>query len=68
MAPLKLWLEMEIGITAGEEDRVDNTGVDNASLYTKPEDIWEVSTRECQVETRVVGDTSGVCEGDGGGG
>jgi fructose-bisphosphate aldolase class II len=42
MVPLGLWLEMEIGITGGEEDGVDNTGVDNASLYTQPEDIWEV--------------------------
>jgi fructose-bisphosphate aldolase class II len=42
MAPLGLWLEMEIGITGGEEDGVDNTGVDNASLYTQPEDIYEV--------------------------
>ncbi|KAJ6463259.1 hypothetical protein C8R47DRAFT_82999 [Mycena vitilis] len=42
MAPIGLWLEMEIGITGGEEDGVDNTGVDNASLYTQPEDIWEV--------------------------
>lgn len=29
MAKLNLWLEMEIGITGGEEDGVDNTGVDN---------------------------------------
>jgi fructose-bisphosphate aldolase class II len=36
------WLEMEIGITGGEEDGVDNTGVDNASLYTQPEDIFDV--------------------------
>ncbi|KIO19931.1 hypothetical protein M407DRAFT_246011 [Tulasnella calospora MUT 4182] len=42
MAPLGVWLEMEIGITGGEEDGVDNTGVDNASLYTQPEDIYEV--------------------------
>ncbi|CAM4818075.1 unnamed protein product [Rotaria magnacalcarata] len=42
MAPMKLWLEMEIGITGGEEDGVDNTGVDNASLYTQPEDIWDI--------------------------
>ena len=44
MAPLGLWLEMEIGITGGEEDGVDNTGVDNARLYTQPEDVWEVYT------------------------
>lgn len=36
------WLEMEIGITGGEEDGVDNTNADNASLYTQPEDIWDV--------------------------
>ncbi|KAG9219590.1 hypothetical protein CCMSSC00406_0008203 [Pleurotus cornucopiae] len=42
MAPIGLWLEMEIGITGGEEDGVDNTGVDNASLYTQPEDIYDV--------------------------
>jgi fructose-bisphosphate aldolase class II len=42
MAPLGLWLEMEIGITGGEEDGVDNTGVNNAALYTQPADIWDV--------------------------
>lgn len=42
MAPLGIWLEMEIGITGGEEDGVDNTGVDNSKLYTQPEDIWEI--------------------------
>ncbi|KAK9454360.1 hypothetical protein V1511DRAFT_460492 [Dipodascopsis uninucleata] len=42
VAPMKQWLEMEIGITGGEEDGVDNTGVDNAALYTQPEDIWDV--------------------------
>jgi len=42
MAKVDLWLEMEIGITGGEEDGVDNTGVDNASLYTQPEDIWDI--------------------------
>ncbi|KAH9918777.1 hypothetical protein B0H21DRAFT_846763 [Amylocystis lapponica] len=42
MAPLGLWLEMEIGITGGEEDGVDNTGVDNSKLYTQPEDIWDI--------------------------
>ena len=36
------WLEMEIGITGGEEDGVDNSNVDNASLYTQPEDIFDV--------------------------
>jgi fructose-bisphosphate aldolase class II len=33
---------MEIGITGGEEDGVDNSSVDNASLYTQPPDIHDV--------------------------
>ena len=32
-------LEVEIGVTGGEEDGVDNSGVDNALLYTQPEDV-----------------------------
>ncbi|ORY96155.1 fructose-bisphosphate aldolase, class II [Syncephalastrum racemosum] len=42
MAPMGCALEMEIGITGGEEDGVNNEDVDNASLYTQPEDIWEI--------------------------
>ncbi|KAI8984372.1 fructose-bisphosphate aldolase [Mycotypha africana] len=42
MAAIECWLEMEIGITGGEEDGVDNSGVDNAALYTQPEDIWDI--------------------------
>ena len=42
MAPLGIWLEMEIGITGGEEDGVDNSDVDNAALYTQPEDVYDV--------------------------
>ncbi|KAF9442490.1 hypothetical protein P691DRAFT_779382 [Macrolepiota fuliginosa MF-IS2] len=42
MAPLGIWLEMEIGITGGEEDGVDNTNVDKESLYTQPPDVYEV--------------------------
>jgi len=42
MAPMKCLLEMEIGITGGEEDGVDNSGVDNSALYTQPEDIWDI--------------------------
>jgi fructose-bisphosphate aldolase class II len=41
-APWKQWLEMEIGITGGEEDGVNNEDVDNNSLYTQPEDIWNI--------------------------
>ncbi|KAI0015897.1 hypothetical protein F4780DRAFT_761887 [Xylariomycetidae sp. FL0641] len=41
-APMKQWLEMEIGITGGEEDGVNNEDVDNNSLYTQPEDIYKI--------------------------
>ncbi|KAJ5094101.1 Ketose-bisphosphate aldolase class-II [Penicillium angulare] len=43
-APMKQWLEMEIGITGGEEDGVNNEDVDNNSLYTQPEDILAIQT------------------------
>lgn len=39
MAKIDLWLEMEIGITGGEEDGVDNTGVKAEELYTRPEQV-----------------------------
>ncbi|PWN19996.1 hypothetical protein BCV69DRAFT_215264 [Microstroma glucosiphilum] len=42
MAKIGIWLEMEIGITGGEEDGVNNEDVDNNSLYTQPEDIWDI--------------------------
>ena len=32
-------LELELGVTGGEEDGVDNSDIDNASLYTQPEDV-----------------------------
>merc|ERR1712187_757737 len=42
MAPLNLILEMEIGITGGIEDGVDNSGVSKDKLYSTPEDTWLV--------------------------
>jgi fructose-bisphosphate aldolase class II len=39
MAPLRMLLEIELGVTGGEEDGVDNSGVDNAKLYTQPSDV-----------------------------
>jgi len=42
MAPMKIWLEMEIGITGGEEDGVNNEDVDPEKLYTTPQQVWEV--------------------------
>merc|ERR1711988_356556 len=42
MAPMKQILEMEIGITGGVEDGVDNSGVAKEKLYSTPEDVWAV--------------------------
>ncbi|AXX86269.1 class II fructose-bisphosphate aldolase [Malaciobacter marinus] len=39
MNELDMMIEIELGITGGEEDGVDNTDVDNALLYTQPEEV-----------------------------
>jgi fructose-bisphosphate aldolase class II len=36
MAPLGMGIEIELGVTGGEEDGVDNSDVDNEKLYTQP--------------------------------
>lgn len=39
MKPLGMGIEIELGVTGGEEDGVDNTDVENSKLYTQPEDV-----------------------------
>lgn len=39
MSKIGMTLEIELGVTGGEEDGVDNSSVDNALLYTQPEDV-----------------------------
>ena len=39
MKAIETGIEIELGVTGGEEDGVDNTHVDNAKLYTQPEDV-----------------------------
>ena len=39
MAKMGMTLEIELGITGGEEDGVDNTDVDASKLYTQPEEV-----------------------------
>jgi fructose-bisphosphate aldolase class II len=39
MKELGMTLEIELGVTGGEEDGVDNTNVDSSKLYTQPEDV-----------------------------
>lgn len=39
MDKLGMTIEMELGVTGGEEDGVDNTDVDNSLLYTQPSEV-----------------------------
>jgi len=39
MSAIDMTLEIELGITGGEEDGVDNTDVDVSKLYTQPEEV-----------------------------
>ncbi|MDX1684781.1 MAG: class II fructose-bisphosphate aldolase [Saprospiraceae bacterium] len=39
MSRIGMTIEMELGVTGGEEDGVDNTDIDNARLYTQPEEV-----------------------------
>merc|ERR1711906_7290 len=49
LVKMKIWLEMEIGITGGEEDGVNNEDVDPEKLYTTPEQVYAVYERLSQV-------------------
>jgi fructose-bisphosphate aldolase class II len=39
MSKMGMTLEIELGCTGGEEDGVDNSGMDHSQLYTQPEDV-----------------------------
>jgi len=39
MSKMDMTLEIELGVTGGEEDGVDNTDVDASKLYTQPEEV-----------------------------
>lgn len=39
MQPLGMAIEIELGVTGGEEDGVDNSGVENEKLYTQPQHV-----------------------------
>lgn len=39
MSKMDMTLEIELGITGGEEDGVDNTDIDDSKLYTQPEEV-----------------------------
>lgn len=39
MSKMGMTLEIELGVTGGEEDGVDNTDIDSTKLYTQPEEV-----------------------------
>ncbi len=39
LQPLGMGIEIELGVTGGEEDGVDNSDVENEKLYTQPKDV-----------------------------
>lgn len=39
MSAIDMTLEIELGVTGGEEDGVDNTDIDSSKLYTQPEEV-----------------------------
>ncbi|HNI73219.1 MAG TPA: class II fructose-bisphosphate aldolase, partial [Accumulibacter sp.] len=52
MNKMGMTLEIELGVTGGEEDGVDNTGVDSSKLYTQPEDVALAYEQLSQVSNR----------------
>ncbi len=52
MAAIDMTLEVELGITGGEEDGVDNSDADESDLYTKPEEVAYVYEQLSEVSPR----------------
>ena len=52
MTPLGMTLEIELGVTGGEEDGVDNTDVDSSKLYTQPEEVAYAYEQLKQINNR----------------
>lgn len=52
MSKLGMTLEIELGITGGEEDGVDNSDADQSDLYSKPEEVAYAYERLSAVSDR----------------
>jgi fructose-bisphosphate aldolase class II len=52
MSKIGMTLEIELGVTGGEEDGVDNTGVESSRLYTQPEDVAYAYSQLIEVSNR----------------
>jgi len=52
MSKMGMTLELELGCTGGEEDGVDNSGMDQSALYTQPADVAYAYERLIKISPR----------------
>jgi fructose-bisphosphate aldolase class II len=52
MNKMGITLEIELGVTGGEEDGVDNSDVDSSKLYTQPEEVAYAYEHMSKVSSR----------------
>ncbi|MCB2375954.1 class II fructose-bisphosphate aldolase [Hymenobacter sp. BT635] len=52
MSKIGMTLEIELGVTGGEEDGVDNSDVDSSKLYTQPEEVAYAYEQLSEVSNR----------------
>lgn len=52
MDKLGMTIEVELGVTGGEEDGVDNTDVDSSKLYTQPEEVFQTYQALAKISKR----------------
>lgn len=52
MKAMQMTLEIELGVTGGEEDGVDNTDIDSSRLYTQPEEVAYAYERLMKISPR----------------
>ena len=52
MSKIGITLEIELGVTGGEEDGVDNTDIDSSKLYTQPEEVAYAYERVIKISNK----------------
>ena len=52
MNKLGMMIEIELGVTGGEEDGVDNTDIDSSRLYTQPDEVAYAYERLMKISDR----------------
>ena len=52
LTDLDMTLEIELGVTGGEEDGVDNTDIDSSKLYTQPEEVAYAYSELCSISDK----------------